>query len=385
MVRRGHPWVYEASVREQNRPGKMGELAVIYDKRDRFLAVGLYDSESIIRVRVLHTGKPAVIDAAWFGARLAATFERRAGLFDASTNGYRLVNGEGDGWPGLVMDKFAETLVIKLYTCAWLPHLTELTRLAQLLCSPVCVVLRMSRNMQASAARLFGARDGSVIAGRLESNPVCFLENGIRFEADALKGQKTGFFLDQRENRRMTGRLASGKSVLNAFSFSGGFSLYAARGGARHVTDLDISPHALESSRRNWKLNEGLPGVISCGREWVQGDTFDWLGQNAGKRYDLIILDPPSFAKKESDREGAIRAYTRLARLGASRLEPKGMLVCCSCSAHVRDSEFFEACAQGAGAEGGFDEVSRTGHALDHPAGFREFTYLKALYLRRRA
>jgi 23S rRNA (cytosine1962-C5)-methyltransferase len=173
--------------------------------------------------------------------------------------------------------------------------------------------------------------------------------------------------------------------VLNAFSFSGGFSLYAARGGARHVTDLDISPHALESSRRNWKLNEGLPGVISCGREWVQGDTFDWLGQNAGKRYDLIILDPPSFAKKESDREGAIRAYTRLARLGASRLEPKGMLVCCSCSAHVRDSEFFEACAQGAGAEGGFDEVSRTGHALDHPAGFREFTYLKALYLRRRA
>jgi 23S rRNA (cytosine1962-C5)-methyltransferase len=211
---------------------------------------------------------------------------------------------------------------------------------------------------------------------------VVFQESGLRFEADVLHGQKTGFFLDQRENRRQVESLASGRSVLNAFSFTGGFSLYAARGGAVGVTDLDISAHALAGAERNFALNQSQAAVAACRHEIIQADAFDWLGEQRERKFDLIVLDPPSFAKREAERVGAVRAYGKLAQLGIERLARGGTLVACSCSAHVGAEEFFTAVRQAVAATGrAFDELKITGHAPDHPAAFKEAAYLKAIYL----
>lgn len=231
-LRAGHPWLYESSVREQNRAGEAGELAVVYDRRDRFLALGLYDPASPLRLRVLHTGSPVTVDEAWWAARLDAALLRRASLFGPDTDGYRVVNGESDGFPGAVVDRYADTLVLKLYTAAWFPHLPLLLRLLEDRFPGFRVVLRLSRNTQDAAGEV-GLHDGLTLVGHEPDGPVIFRESGLRFESDVVRGQKTGFFLDQRENRRRVGEMSRGRRVLNAFSFSGGFSLYAARGSVR--------------------------------------------------------------------------------------------------------------------------------------------------------
>ena len=382
IVRAGHPWLFADSIREQNRAGQTGELAVIYDRNDKFLAVGLFDADSPIRVRILHAGKPQNIDAAWWQARLASTLERRAGLFDAATTGYRLIHGESDGWPGLVLDRYDTTLVVKLYTAAWLPRLDEILALFKEKISCERIVLRLSRNIQSAAEKQFQQRDGQMLFGVPPEGAVIFSENGIRFEADVLRGQKTGFFLDQRENRREVETLAAGRRVLNAFSFSGGFSVYAARGGAKSVTDLDISAHALESAKRNFALNRNFPAVAACRHETVQAGAFAWIEKSPAK-FDLIVLDPPSLAKRAVEREGAVRAYERLNSLGIARLQSGGILVAGSCSAHVPAAEFFDAVRRAAVKSGRkFTELKMLLHPPDHPAGFKEAEYLKVIYLK---
>jgi 23S rRNA (cytosine1962-C5)-methyltransferase len=379
-LRAGHPWLFADSIQHQNRPGHSGELAVVYDRNDRFLAVGLFDPDSPIRMRVLHTGKPQTIDQAWWRKRLDQALSRRNGLFDQTTTGYRCINGESDGWPGLVLDRFDTTLVLKLYTAIWLPRLREILDLLAPACSRV--ILRLSRNIQGVAAGRFQCADGQVLRGEPFVNPLVFRETGFCFEADVIRGQKTGFFLDQRENRREVERLAGGRDVLNAFSFSGGFSLYAARGGARSVTDLDISAHALEAAERNFALNKSDPAVARCHHETVRADVFDWLAQQSPRGFDLVILDPPSLARRESDRPGAIHAYGHLAASAIHRLRPGGVLLAASCSAHVAAVEFFDAIREAAGGSGRrVEELKTTGHAPDHPAAFKEAEYLKALYL----
>jgi 23S rRNA (cytosine1962-C5)-methyltransferase len=384
-LRAGHPWLFAESIQEQNREGQLGELAVIYDRQDRFLAVGLFDPHSPIRLRVLHTGKPQVIDGAWWSARLERALRRREGLFDGQTTGFRWINGESDGWPGLVMDRYDRTLALKLYTAAWLPRLEEISQRFIERLGPERIVLRLSRNLQPLAGRQFAKVDGDILHGPPLDGPVVFEESGLRFEADVLRGQKTGFFLDQRENRRQVETLARGRSVLNAFSFSGGFSLYAARGGALSVTDLDISPHALTSAKRNFALNQSYRAIASCRHELIQGNSFQWLSQHPEREFGLIVLDPPSFAKREAERAGAVRAYGRLAKLGVERLARGGILVACSCSAHVGAEEFFAAVRQSTVSTGrDFEELKSAGHAPDHPATFKEAKYLKAIYLRER-
>lgn len=385
-IRAGHPWIFSDSVKEQNRAGTAGELAVIFDRNDKFLAVGFFDPESPIRVRILHVGKPLTIDAAFWQARLEAALQRREGLFDERTSGYRLINGESDGWPGLVLDRYDTTLVLKIYTTAWVRRLEEITNLIRERLQPERLVLRWSRNIEATVK---GARSSSSARNDQEyaepelCAPVVFCENGIRFEADVWKGQKTGFFLDQRENRRIVESLARGRTVLNAFSFSGGFSLYAARGGAKWVTDLDISKHALDSAKRNLALNSSDAAIAGCRHESVQADVFEWLAGDAKRKFDLIVLDPPSLAKREAERAGAIRAYAKLAESGLNHLTPGGILVACSCSAHVTAEEFFEAVRQAARASGRrFTELQTTRHAPDHHATFTEAEYLKGIYLR---
>ena len=387
IVRSGHPWLFADSIHEANRAGQLGELAVIYDRQDKFLAIGLFDPDSPIRVRILHAGKPTTIDAAWWQARLDQALVRREGLFDANTTGYRLIHGESDGWPGLVLDRYDTTLVLKIYTAAWLPRLDGLLALFQEKIPCERIVLRLSRNIQAVAERWSPTRrDGEVVfskfAGSETGAPIIFQEHGIRFEADVLRGQKTGFFLDQRENRREVETLARGRRMLNAFSFSGGFSVYAARGGAKSVTDLDISAHALESARRNFALNQNFPGIAACHHETVQADTFAWLEKNPEK-FDLIVLDPPSLAKRAAEREGAIHAYERLNSLGIANLARDGILVAGSCSAHVPAAEFFDAVRRAAARSGRrYSELKTAQHPPDHPAGFKEAAYLKVIYFR---
>lgn len=383
-IRAGHPWVFSDSVKEQNRTGVAGELAVIFDRNDKFLAVGFFDPESPIRVRILHVGKPLNIDAAFWRGRLEAALQRREGLFAAGTTGFRLINGESDGWPGLVLDRYDTTLVLKIYTAAWTERLEEIAGLIQERLQPERIILRVSRNLERRSST---RQDGDVLfeqhAGPEAGAPVVFSENGIRFEADVWKGQKTGFFLDQRENRRIVESLARGRSVLNAFSFSGGFSLYAARGGAKSVTDLDISKHALDSAKRNFALNASDSTIAACRHESIQADAFEWLAGNAGRKFDLVVLDPPSLAKREAERAGAIRAYTKLTGSGLNHLSPGGILVACSCSAHVTAEEFFTAVRQAARGSGRrFTELQTTRHAPDHHATFAEAEYLKGIYLR---
>ncbi len=376
-VRAGHPWVYESSVREQNRDGDAGELAVIYDRRDRFLAIGLYDPFSPLRVRVLHAGPPATLDDAWWAAQLDTALARREALSDSSdTDGYRLLNGESDGFGGLVVDRYGRVLVLKIYTAAWFPHLERLLGLLSERFPDFAMILRLSRNIQTLAAEV-GLSDGQVLLGDLPENPVVFYESGLAFEADVLRGQKTGFFLDQRENRRRVERLSKGRRVLNAFSFSGGFSLYAARGGATEVLSLDISAHALAGAERNFALNPGL----TMPHETVQADVFDWLSRTR-RTFDLVVLDPPSLARRETERAGAIRAYARLAADGIARLDRGGVLLSASCSAHVSAEEFWDSVRAAAGASGRkWKELATTRHASDHHATFAEAEYLKAIYL----
>jgi 23S rRNA (cytosine1962-C5)-methyltransferase len=383
ILRGGHPWVFADSVRDQNRAGETGELAAIYDRKDKFLAIGLYDAESPIRVRVLHSGRPQVIDPDWWSARLQQALDRRQGLLDKDTTGCRLINGESDGWPGLVLDQYDKTLVLKIYTAAWLSRLEEIADLIQKRLAPDGIVLRLSRNIQEPAAKEFNRADGTMLLGPAPKEPVVFMETGLRFEADVLRGQKTGFFLDQRENRRKVESLADGRRVLNAFSFSGGFSLYAARGGAKSVTDLDISAHALASARLNLAVNGSDRRVAHCPHEYIQADALEWLAENGNRQFDLIVLDPPSFARREAERAVALRAYERLTSLGIQHLSGGGILVACSCSAHVTAEEFFDAVTRSAvKLDRKFVKLDTTGHAPDHPATFKEAEYLKAIYLR---
>ena len=382
IIRRGHPWVFAESIREQSRAGESGDLAVIYDRRDKFLAAGLYDAESPLRIRVAHVGKPTRIDDAFWSERIAAACGRRHGLFGPETTGYRLVNGESDGLPGMVLDRYEDTLVLKLYTAAWLPHLDTLLAAAEREHPGATILLRLARNLQATARQRADLTDGQRLAGADDSDTIVFHENGIRFHADVRHGQKTGFFLDQRDNRARVEKLAAGRDVLNCFSFSGGFSLYAARGGAPSVTDVDISEHALRSAKENFALNRDDSRIAQARHRTLQANVFDWLNESQQDRFDLVIIDPPSLAKKAADHDAALKAYRQLFTTGIRRLRTDGILVAASCSAHVRTDEFFRLVESvAANSRRPFHELERATHAPDHPATFAEAEYLKAAFL----
>ncbi|RYD30954.1 MAG: class I SAM-dependent rRNA methyltransferase [Verrucomicrobiaceae bacterium] len=386
-VRHGHPWVYGDKVRQQNRRGETGEITVIYDRQDRFLGLGLYDKESAIRLRMLHVGRPVKVDAVWWRRKLEETVAKRDGIFSPDTTGHRLINGENDGWPALILDRYADTLVLKIYAALWLPHLADIESLLRTVLAPRAIVLRLSRNLISLASRDYGVEEGFL--GEPGDDVVIFQENGLYFTSEVRFGQKTGFFLDQRENRERVEHLSAGRAVLNAFSFSGGFSLYAARGGAHRVTDVDISAHALASAQENFQLNAGDPRVAAAEHESIQADAFDWMAEavqsgRSGPRFGLIVTDPPSLAKRETERAGATLAYERLAVSAFSLLDSGGTVVSASCSAHVSARDFQQAVRRAATSVFGqsWEELWTAGHAADHPISFREGEYLKAIAIR---
>lgn len=379
-LRQGHPWVFENSITEQSHSGIPGDLAVIFDDKRRFLAVGLYDPASPIRVRVLQNRHPAVINADWFQGKLASAAQIRLPLEKTDTNGYRLVHGENDGLPGLVIDRYADTLVLKFYTLAWIPHLKQFCEaLAQ--ASPAQhLVLRLSRSLQKQADWLHHLTDGMPLSLLAPPTPILFKENRLTFESDPIDGQKTGFFLDQRDNRARVEQLSAHKSVLNVFAYTGGFSVYAARGGAKEVVSVDISPPALEAAVRNMGHNQ-----LDTPHETVAEDAFEVLARmGAQKRlFDLVIIDPPMFAQNEKQIESALAAYRKLTRLGLGVLRPGGTLVQASCSSRVEADLFFESIHRSAREAGRkITEIERSGHALDHPIAFKEGAYLKCLFAR---
>jgi len=383
-IRQGHPWLFERAVTHQSFDGRPGDLAVIFDKKRRFLAIGLYDPHSPIRVRILHTGKPVSIGMPWFLDKISSAIKLRAPLLDQpeprQTTGCRLVNGENDGLPGLILDRYENTIVIKLYTPAWLPHLEDV-----LPALPIAdrIILRFSRMLASHPQYLFGLEDGIVVTGSYLDGQVLFWENGLRFEADPIRGQKTGFFFDQRDNRSRVERLAAGKDVLNVFSYTGGFSVYAARGGARSVVSVDSSEDALAVAQRNWSHNRQVLSVGKSVHTTRAEDAFVGLARMAqeGRHFDMVILDPPAFAQKKKHIERALSAYRRLTRLGVSILKKGGILVQASCSSRVSADDFFNQIHIAADQSGRpLIEIERTGHALDHPITYPEGKYLKCLF-----
>ncbi len=383
VLRQGHPWLFDQAITGLSGEGRPGDLAVIFDDRRRFLAIGLYDPTSPIRVRVLAHGAPATIDRAWLRDRLAEATAWRATLPESGTTGYRLVHGENDGLPGLVVDRYDATLVVKLYTPAWVPWLPELCAALADVCPAASVVLRLSRELLHRPEFLFGLENGSALAGTAPVAPVLFTENGLRFEADVLRGQKTGFFFDQRDNRARVGKLAAGRRTLNVFAYTGGFSLYAARGGAPEVLSLDASAPALAAAERNFALNRDVPTVAAARHTVLAADAFAALAdlRGRGERFDLVIVDPPALAKREDEVDGAILTYARLTGLALGVLAPGGTLVMASCSSRVSAEGFFATvnrAAQQAGRP--LREIDRTGHAIDHPVRFPEGAYLKCLF-----
>lgn len=386
-VRGGHPWLFAEAIRQQSFAGKPGDLAVIFDQKRRFLAVGLYDPHSPIRVRLLQAGQPATIDADWFAARLSTAVALRAPLAQTDTTGYRLVHGENDGLPGLVIDRYDQTVVVKLYTTAWLPHLEHVLEGLTAVTPTRRIILRLSRFAQRHPEHLYGLENGQLLAGEPLKGPVIFRENGLRFEVDVVLGQKTGFFLDQRENRARVEQLAAGKRaggrVLNVFAYTGGFSLYAARGGASRVISTDLSQPTLAAALRNFKLNQDDTAVAACDHEVLMGDAFQVLRQlrQSRRAFDMVVVDPPAFAKRQDEVERALNAYGRLARLALGVLKPGGALVMASCSGQVAAEQFFHTIHQAAeNVARPLQEIERTGHPLDHPITYPEGAYLKCLY-----
>ncbi|GAA4271646.1 class I SAM-dependent rRNA methyltransferase [Aquimarina gracilis] len=378
MVKKKHPWVFEDSIIKLNAKGNAGDLAIIYDsKKNNFLACGLYDPYSPIRIKLIQFKKTAQIDEAWFLKKINEAYQIRKPLLETDTNSYRLLFGENDHFPGFIADVYDKVLVIKLYSHIWFPYLNWI--IPHLITVTDCstIVLRLSRLLQ-SKGNTYGLKDGNIIYGELDNEVVVFREHGVLFSANVIKGHKTGYFLDHRYNRKRVGALANNKSVLDVFSYAGGFSVHALTGGAKEVISLDISKHALEIAKQNALLNKHVGE-----HKVIVADAFEGLQKliDQQKKFDIVVIDPPSFAKRENEISRAKKSYAKLAKLGAQLVTVNGILVLASCSSRVVAHDFFEISEEQINNSGRtFEVLEKTYHDIDHPIGFLEGAYLKCGY-----
>ena len=377
QIRAGHPWIFDQSITSVSGPGNPGDLAIVFDDKRKFAAIGLWDPTSAIRIRVLTTSQ-ATINQDFWERRLAEAQERREPLPPEDvSNGIRLVHGENDALPGLVIDRYDTTMVIKLYSSAWFAHLQPLLSAVNTTWEPTSVVLRLARNVGSHAPS--GFRDGSVLTTEPPPDPTAFLENGFQLTADPVAGQKTGYFLDQRRNRALVAEYAADRDVLDVFCCHGGFSVHAAAGGARHVHSTDLSPFAVASAKRHVATN-----IADASHSTTVGDAFEVMADLAaqGQRFDFLIVDPPSFASRKSAIESAARAYTKLTHLAVDLLRPGGLLLQASCSSRI-DADLFANTVTSAIHHAGARHslLKQTGHDFDHPIGYAHGAYLKAVLL----
>lgn len=380
-VKQGHPWVFDQGIATQKKEPKTGDLAILFDqKKNRLLGIGLWDTYSPIRIKMLHTGSPANMDTTFFKTKIQDAAQLRQPLLKTDTNSYRLIFGENDGLPGLIADVYDQVLVVKLYSGMWLPHLTAV--LEPLLECSGCqtMVLRLSRQLQQQATWPAALKDGTILAGQLDQEEIIFREYGLKFAANVIHGHKTGYFLDHRHNRHQVRQLSAGKSVLDIFAYAGGFSVHALAGGAKEVLSIDISTQALAMAQKNAALNQ-LDAQLNT---WAI-DAFEGLKQlhKQGKTFDLVIVDPPAFAKQAKEVPTALHQYQRLTQLAIPLVAKGGMLLSASCSSRVLAEDFYavnEKVLKAAGRK--WTIWKKTAHDVDHPIGFSEGAYLKSAYYR---
>ncbi|WP_298238047.1 class I SAM-dependent rRNA methyltransferase [uncultured Algibacter sp.] len=380
FVLKGHPWVFSNNITKINNDAKSGDLAIIFSKnKNRVIGLGLYDAKSPIRIKMLHSSHDkAEINAAFFQNKIEVAFNKRQPLLKTNTNSYRLLFGENDGFPGLIADVYASVLVVKIYSEIWLPYLESIIPSLQQTSGVETVVIRLSRSLETSKAHQL--KNGEVVFGTLENEVVQFVEHGVNFSANVIKGHKTGYFLDHRANRKQVGEWSKGKTVLDVFSYAGGFSVHALANGAKEVTSLDISKQALEIALENGKLNR-----YSGRHKTISGDAFVELKNliKSKMTFDVVVIDPPSFAKQASEIDLAKKKYAQLADLGEQLTAKNGLLVLASCSSRVLSEEFLEINNQTlASSNRHFKVVLKTQHDTDHPISFPEGAYLKCGYYR---
>ncbi len=380
-IRQIHPWVFESAINKVSGEGLAGDLAIIYDsKKNKFLALGLWDPNSPIRIKVIQFKKSANIDQVWFNEKISIAKAKRKSLLATATNSFRLIFGENDGLPGLICDVYHQVAVVKLYSAIWYPYLKFLIAPILKESKAKTIVLRLSRNLQKPGIERHELHDGAVIYGTLTNENVIFTEHGLQFSANVIKGHKTGYFLDHRHNRKRIGELAKGKSVLDVFSYAGGFTVHALAGGASNVTSLDISRQAQEMAKQNVALND-LEGT----HEVLVADAFKGMQGliEKGKRFDIVIVDPPSFAKSAADIPQAINSYQRLTKLALQLVKTKGILLSASCSSRVKAAEYFEMVEKILNKSNRkFSLIEKSEHDTDHPISFPEGAYLKSGYYR---
>jgi 23S rRNA (cytosine1962-C5)-methyltransferase len=368
----GHPWVYANAVARVEGSPEPGDVVALADDAGRFIGRGFYNPRSQIPVR-LCTRADEAIDAAFFRARVARAkaIRGRLGLPSESTNVYRLINSEGDDLPGLVVDIYGDAAVVQLTTLGIAGRRNEVYDALE----AELGVKTIFELAPAAYAELEGFAAGSRVARGASRATLPVIENGIKLEVEPLSGQKTGMFIDQRETRARVGALARGARVLDCYAYAGGFSLAAARGGAAAITAVDSSARAVARIEAHAAANGAKIDA-------VEADVFRYLETATPKAFDLVIIDPPKFARARKDLEAARKGYERLNSLAIQATAPGGVLVTCSCSQNV-DAETFERIVA-AGAKQAGREVrvfERRGAASCHlvPPAFPEGEYLKVL------
>ena len=376
-IKRFHPWIFSGAVSRVDDGLQEGDLVAVYNAQNEFLAVGHISIGSIV-VRILAFEEREINFDFWVEKfKSAAALRQSIGLYrNATNNVFRLVHGEGDGLPGLIIDFYSGTAVIQCHTVGMYLHREEITEaLQKVLGDDLKAVYDKSEGTIPFKSGI--EPKNGYLWGETES--LVAIENGLKFNVDWLKGQKTGFFIDQRENRSLLEHYSKDRSVLNMFCYTGGFSFYAMRGGAKLVHSVDSSSRAIDITKENVELN--FPGDKR--HEAYSEDAFKFLDQSSQK-YDLIVLDPPAFAKHKKVLDNALKGYKRLNKKGFESIKPGGILFTFSCSQAVSKEDFRQAVFVAAANAG---RTVRVLHQLtqpaDHPVNIfhPEGEYLKGLVL----
>lgn len=377
----GHPWIFSKGLDTRERIGT-GALVEVVSHDGKFLGIGTFHPGNTIRVRMLSPRREK-IDAAFFAARFAELERLKLPHLPPETDGFRLVHGDADGLPGLVVDVFGGVAVFQIHTAGMEPFRDAISEALDETLRPEAIVERS--DVEARRQDRLRPVEPAVRKGKVE-DAVPFRENGLRLRADVLAGQKTGFFLDQRDARSLARSLAEGRKVLNLFSYTSAFGLAAAAGGADSVTNVDVSARALGLGRRIFEEN-GFTGEERW--RFVQSDVFDFFAEEderVGREYGrgLVVCDPPAFAKSYDRLEQARKAYLKLNRICLEALSPGAVLLTCSCSGMLSAEDFREILRLAAGQAGRFVRVlGFLGQPFDHTQllAFPEGRYLKVLAL----
>ena len=374
---RFHPWVFSGAIQSIEGNPEEGDLVEVYGTNQRFLAIGHYQIGSIA-VRIL-SFKPVTIDAKFWEERIRVAYTLRKELDLAeveNNNTYRLIHGEGDNLPGLVIDIYSHTAVMQAHSVGMLFARHDVAEALKTVLGDTLQNIYYKSEATLPYKANLGSEDGYLFGGEVEDIAI---ENGLKFCVDWQKGQKTGFFVDQRENRSLLEKYAKGHSVLNMFCYTGGFSFYAMRGGAEIVHSVDSSAKAISLTNKNVELN--FPGDPR--HKAFAEDAFKYL-EKMGSNYDLIILDPPAFAKHKNVLRNALQGYRKLNAIAFEKIKPGGILFTFSCS-QVVSKENFRLAVFSAAAQSG--RSVRILHQLtqpaDHPVNIYhpEGEYLKGLVL----